>query len=164
MCQIWGETGLLNWWKLRSVGNLAVLKISYGALAAAPFLTKFKVIGQALNLYDDNIVLASFLGGILLGAANLFYDIGCPVIIKRFDSPNVLYKEMLQIKVLSLLGDRPDAFDATLGHCRTAYVREATANKGLGLVSGILFSLAAAFFLFVLLDRIYTVIASFVHK
>src|SRR5215472_3191197 len=90
-----GETGLLNWWKLRSVGNLTILKVSYVALAAAPFLTKFREIGRFLALYDDKVVLASFFGGIFLASANLIYDIFCPTVIKRFDSPNTLYKEIL---------------------------------------------------------------------
>lgn len=158
---LWGEYGLLNWWKLRSVGNLSVLKISYIALAAAPFLTKFREIGRALNLYDQYIILASFFGGIFLASANLFYDIGCPVIIKRFASPNDLYKDMLEIKSLSLQIYHDDEFDASLNHCKRAYTREAASRKILGILCGISFLIAALFFVFILFDRIGSVISSF---
>jgi hypothetical protein len=160
MQPIWGprDRGLVNWALLRSVGNVGILKISYLALAATPFLTKFKAIGRYLNLYDTDIILATFFAGILLGAANLLYDIKCPVIIKRFDSPNDLYKDMLQIKALQLTTYPNDAFQADYEHCRSAYRRLAVSDRAYGISCAILYGFSALLFLFILLDRIVTVI------
>ena len=83
------------------------------------------------------------------------------MLIKRFLSPNDLYEEMLIIKVLSLQSDRPDAFNATLSHCVESYMNAATANKTVGDHFRTLFIIAAGFFSFILIDRIYTVIVGF---
>src|SRR5437868_14861468 len=100
MKRLWGNNGFFNWWKLRSAGNLYILKISYPVLLAMPLVSRYKEISQWLGIYNWTL-LVTFFGSIALAMADLFYDLFCPIIVKRFDSPNTPYKEMLDIKIPS---------------------------------------------------------------
>ncbi len=112
-----------NWWQLRSVGNLKFLKLSYLALASVPFLRQHEYLVQFLGVRMWFLTTV-FFASVALALANLIYDIECPHIIKRFESPNDLYARMLHIKRLSLQLYPGDDFDATLAHCKTAYVNQ----------------------------------------
>jgi hypothetical protein len=101
MRRIWGNNGLINWWSLRPVGNLFTLKVSYPVLILVPFISKYEEFAKSIGIYNW-IILTSFFGSLSLALANLLYDILCPIIVKKFDSQNTLYKEMLQIKSDSL--------------------------------------------------------------
>ncbi len=110
----------MNWWSLRSVGSLYVLKVSYIVLLVVPLLSKHDELIRALGL-PHWFVATLFLASFSLALANLIYDIWCPTIVKRFASPNDLYEKMLQIRKLTVLLYPADDFDASLGHCKSAY-------------------------------------------
>jgi hypothetical protein len=157
MKPFWGINGYFNWWSLRSVGNLVVLKVSYPVLALTPFISEYKQISEFLRLYNNKIVLSTFFASLALALANLLYDIFCPPIVKRFDSPNTLYKEMLDIKIRAQLAEPADAFDASIDHCKSAYNTFAAAKPIFGAICAILYLISIALFGFVASDRIWVV-------
>jgi hypothetical protein len=110
----------MNWWQLRAVGNLYVLKISYIVLVAIPLLSKHRELADALGL-PSWLLATLFTASFTLGLANLVYDIRCPTIVKRFESPNDLYEKMLEIRARSVQLYPDDNFDASLSHCKVAY-------------------------------------------
>jgi hypothetical protein len=164
MRPLWGLNGLFNWWSLRSVGNLIVLKVSYPTLALTPFISQYKQISQFLHIYNNKITLSAFFASLALAIANLLYDIFCPVIVKRFDSPNTLYKEMLDIKLRSLLGEPNDKFDSSLDHCRTAYHGFAVSKLVPGLTCAFFYVTALALFAFIFLDRVWVVARGIIYE
>lgn len=160
MKHLWHANGLLNWWRLRSVGNLKVLKVSYFVLFAAPVLSKYESIATYLGLSIWLIVIA-FFASLCLALANLIYDIACPTVIKRFDSPNDLYKEMLEIKNLSAHLYPDDGFDASLKHCKASYMNLSTAKPFWGLVCALFYNVAGLLFLMILANRVFIVFIEF---
>jgi hypothetical protein len=138
----------VNWWKLRSVGNLYVLKLSYTVFISAPWLSKY--VSQARIPHIPAWLLATlFLAGLSLAFANLVYDIWCPAIVKRFPSPNDLYAEMLKIRKLAVSLYPQDQFDASLEHCRSAYKAESESRCAARWLCTVLFVLSGAGFLVV---------------
>ena len=162
MKPFWGLNGLFNWWSLRSVGNLVVLKVSYPVLALTPFISEYKEISKLLHLYNNPITLAAFFASLLLALANLLYDVFCPVIIKRFDSPNTLYKEMLDIKIRSLIAYPNAPFDADLDHCNKAYNTFAVARPSIGIVCATCYVGSLLLFGYIFVNRVWTVVAGLV--
>lgn len=121
--QLFRKVFCLNWWSLRGVGSLWVLKVSYVALVAIPFLTKVvvrPVVRDFVGL-TNWFLPALFFGSLFLAIANLVYDIFCPSVVKRFGSQNDLYARMLEIRELSSRLYPHDNFDATLDHCKKKY-------------------------------------------
>jgi hypothetical protein len=110
----------VNWWQLRAVGNLYVLKISYVVLVAIPLLSKHRELAQALG-FAPWLMATLFTASFALGLANLVYDIRCPTIVKRFESPNDLYEKMLEVRARAVQLYPHDNFDASLSHCKAAY-------------------------------------------
>jgi len=154
----WGINGYFNWWNLRSVGNLLVLKVSYPVLALTPFISQYRELSKFLHVYNNKITLVAFFGSLFLASANLLYDVFCPVIVKRFDSPNTTYKEMLDIKLRSIIAQPDDTFDASLEHCKRAYNRFSESSRVLGSVCAICYLLAVALFAYIFFDRVCVVI------
>jgi hypothetical protein len=158
MKPLWGATGVFNWWSLRSVGNLVVLKVSYPVLALTPFISEYKEISKILHIYNNRITLAAFFASLFLAIANLIYDVFCPVIVKRFDSPNTMYKEMLDIKIRSILGHPSDSFDASLDHCKEAYNAFAVSRPIFGAICACSYMASVALFAYIFIDRVSVVV------
>ncbi len=110
----------MTWWHLRSVGNLKVLKVSYAVLVLVPVLSHYETVVSYLGI-KPWFLAAVFFASLFLALANLIYDIACPTIVKRFASPNDLYREMLVIRELAARMYPLDEFDASLDHCVPAY-------------------------------------------
>ena len=64
----------MNWWKLRSVGNLYILKVSYVVLVVVPLLSKQDAIAELLGL-ERWLLATLFMASFSLAIANLVYDI-----------------------------------------------------------------------------------------
>jgi hypothetical protein len=80
----------------------------------------------------------------------MIYQGWCPAIIKRFDSPNDLYREMLKIKALQskyLPGDTKLQFD--LEHCRNNFTRYNFQQPFVRIVCAICYGIGAGLFLVV---------------
>lgn len=146
----------MNWWKLRSVGNLYVLKVSYVILIVSPLLTKSEHITRFLDI-EPWLLAILFLASFSLALANLVYDIWCPIIIKRFPSPNDLYARMLEIKKLALWIYPDDDFKASLNHCKSAYETQSKSRWAARLACTLLFLISGAAFLVVFSYRGYVV-------
>jgi hypothetical protein len=158
MKQFWGRSGIFNWWSLRSVGNLSVLKVSYPALILTPYISEYKELSEWLHINNNKIMLSAFFAGLSLAIANLLYDVFCPVIVKRFDSPNTMYRTMLEIKQLSRVAEPYDKFDASLEHCTTSYNRFAEANAVAGCGCAVFYMISVTLFGFIFADRVWIVI------
>jgi hypothetical protein len=156
--RFWGVNGYFNWWSLRSVGNLVVLKVSYPVLALTPFISEYKAISQFLHIYNNAITLAAFFASLFLAAANLIYDAFCPEIVKKFDSPNVLYREMLDIKLRSIIGQPDDKFDASLEHCKGSYNTSAESRRAIGTACALSYLLSMALFGYIFVNRVFVVV------
>jgi len=142
----------VNWWSLRAVGSLYVLKVSYVVLVIAPFLSTHKELIQLLGL-PGWLVATLFLASFSLALANLVYDIWCPTIVKRFASPNDLYAKMLEIRKVSVLLYPNDDFDASLEHCKTAYDSQSRSRWFARWMCTILFVVSGLAFLVVFTYR-----------
>lgn len=151
----------MNWWKLRSVGNLYVLKVSYLVLLIAPLLSKHEAIAQTLGLAQW-LVATLFTASFSLAIANLAYDIWCPTIIKRFASPNDLYARMLEIRELSTRLYPGDTFDASLNHCTTAYESASQSRSLARWICTVLFILSGIAFAVILVYRALVVFGSLI--
>lgn len=140
-----------EWWNLRSIGNLKVLKVSYFALAFIPILAENRFLSW---IGGDKIVLfCSFFGSLLLALANLLYDIVCPEIVKRFASPNDLYEKMLEIKKLSDELYPEDNFNASYEHCKNKYYSDSQSKQEMRFFCALMFWLSGIFFAVVILNR-----------
>lgn len=150
----------MNWWTLRAVGNLYVLKVSYAVLLIAPFLSKHEQLTRFLDM-PPWLVATLFLASLFLALANLIYDIWCPIIIKRFPSGNDLYFKMLEIKKLSWWLYPNDNFDASKDHCLTAYKNESDSRwfarwlcTGFFLAAGAAFSIVFSYRAIVVVESV----------
>lgn len=146
-----------NWLKLRPVGNLIFLKVSYLAILFVPLIEDNSLLLSIAGTSKVDIVLI-YLSSISLAVANLLYDLKCPVVIKRFESPNDLYLKMLEIKDLSEKHYPDDSFNASLEHCKRKFSSDKRADPDIGRISRLLFYLALLTYLLVFLKRTLEVI------
>lgn len=135
---------------MRILGNIEFLKVSYVVLLFVPFLA---LVQHTVPLPEylqslrklPLILRLVYFSSLLLSCAHMVYQGWCPSIIKRFDSPNDLYRDMLQIKALQtqyVPNDTGFTFD--IAHCRDGFddsnVRYFVARIGCSLlyVGGVL--------------------------
>lgn len=157
----------MNWWQLRSVGNLWVLKISYLALAIIPLIAKTSIEGGrivavlGLEIWFLSVV---FFASLSLALANLLYDIFCPVVVKRFASPNDLYAAMLEIRKVSIELYRGADFRADLKHCTDAYKEYSVSRKPARVACSVAYILSGILFAIIFGHRTFLVGAALVES
>jgi hypothetical protein len=116
----------LPWTSFKSLNNMVFLKISYFILVGVPVLTI--ILQTSWGQFFGSLSLTLRMGyfsSLLLSLAHMIYQGYCPQMIKRFESPNDLYRDMLEIKSLQakyLPDDTKFTFDIT--HCRNGYKTE----------------------------------------
>lgn len=147
----------INWITLRAVGGIAVLKVSYAAVIALPIVASNSLLAGALGLSSWEIALVYF-SSVTLACANLLYDIFCPAILKRFNSPNDLYHKMLEIRALSKEQYPEDNFEASLQHCKDAFSSAKAASPNWGRMTRLFFFLALAGYGAIFLKRTLMVV------
>lgn len=145
------------WTALRAVGNVGALKASYAAFALVPLLTTNDGLREVLGL-SRWVLAAAYFGSLALALANLLYDTSCPAIVRRFDSPNDLYREMLAIKAMAVAAYPSDDFQADLAHCKAAYAGAGHRAPVRRALTTVLFLLAATCTSLLLLNRTVTVV------
>ena len=145
----------MNWWSLRRVGNIAVLKVSYAALIAIPFLTRTDV---GVLGFKPWLLADVFFASLLLALANLIYDTSCPSVVKRFASPNDLYHRMLAIRKLSAALYPNDSFDASLKHCTDKYKQDSASRPILRHICSASYVLSGGLFLCFFANRSWIVL------
>lgn len=128
---------ITQWHYLRPVGNLAVLKISYITLIVIPALSGNRLVN--LIKTDSRILFFTFFANLFLALANFVYDVWCPVLIKRFSSPNDLYEKMLEIRKLSVELYPHDNFKADFVHCENKLIKDTISKPILRWLCSLLF-------------------------
>jgi hypothetical protein len=121
---LYSQTSRLHWGRLRFIGSLRVLSVSYiiGAAVALPkLLGKQDILSFLHNPYII-CPLAIFMVGVSLG--NLLYELFCPVIIKKFESLAVFYENQLRIKKIQQETYPNDPFHANLLHVGREYINK----------------------------------------
>lgn len=147
--------GLLTWKQLSMLGNIQFLRISYAVLIIVPLVASLRF--TTLSTFFDEVPLTMRLGyfaSLLLSFAHMLYQGFCPQIIKRFESPNDLYRDMLQIKALQtqyLPADEGFKFD--IDHCRDGFTSANLANRGARLMCGLLYVAGIALVVWIAIER-----------
>lgn len=153
----------LQWDDLREIGNLKFLKATYLVLALVPFLTRHEEITQFFGI--PRWYLATiFFGSVFLAVATLIYDIRCPVIVKRFASTGDLYRDMLEIKLLSLQAYPTDDYKAQLDHCTENYRSESQARPLSRFLCSTLYNASGLLFAIIFGYRSYLVARFFLES
>jgi len=112
----------LHWGRLRFIGSLRTLIVSYiaGLAVALPDL-----IGTDLKQYIKNpqilLPMIVFVAGVAL--AYLFYEFFCPTIVKRYENLPDFYEHQLNIKKLQIETYPSDPFKADLMHVAEHYIK-----------------------------------------
>jgi multidrug efflux pump subunit AcrB len=159
LAKAWQELANPGWANLRAVGNLRFLKVSYILLVFVPVLTSNNGVTEFLG-FAPWVLAVTFFASLFLALANVIYDVGCPAIIKRFESPNDLYERMLQIRELSQKLYPGDGFEASLHHCKEAYKRASTKNRYLRVACGSSYWVSVVLFVVLFANRAYVVITN----
>jgi hypothetical protein len=112
----------LRWTQMRLLGNIQFFKVSYAVLIAVPLLALLQHYLPSLPDAFRNMPLLlrlTYFSALILSCAQMVFQGFCPTIIKRFDSPNDLYRDLLQIKALQVQYLSDDkTFDFGIKHCR----------------------------------------------
>ena len=137
---------LLTWKRLSLVGNIYFLKASYILLVAVPIWASLEA--RVAQTPFDKFILdlpltlrLGYLSALLLSIAHMIYQGFCPPVIKRFESPNDLYRAMLEIKALQqqhLPGDTD--FQFSIAHCRQRFAENNIGSWGARLTCGVLYA------------------------
>jgi hypothetical protein len=145
-----------TWWHLRVLGDIKALKVSYVALAVIPMVAESRLLSWVGG--DKGVLFGVFFGSLSLALANLLYDIFCPVVVKRFASPNDFYHQMLEIRDLSARLYPDDPFRANLEHCKKRYREDATTLPRVRVWCANLFLLSGILWGYVVLNRTWSVV------
>ena len=86
----------LSWWNLRAVGEIRVLRVSYLAIAFVPLLARAEDLIEQLAI-SKTILAVSYFGSVFLMSSTFLYDAFCPVVVKRFESPNDYFKSLVDL-------------------------------------------------------------------
>lgn len=113
------------WKSLDGFSHIQFLKVSYVVLVLVPFVALLQHEATWLPEGIKHMPLIFkllYFSSLLLSLAHMIYQGWCPPIIKRFDSPNDLYHELLKIKALqSQYLPRDQEYDFDITHCRKNY-------------------------------------------
>jgi hypothetical protein len=159
LVQGWRLVTDLSWRKLRAVGNLRFLKVSYILLVFVPVLATENAVTSFLG-FQPWLLAVSFFASLSLAVANAIYDITCPAIVKRFESTADLYERMLQIKQLSQALYPADFYMASVAHCEEAYQKASVKNRTVRALCGTAYWIAVVLFAVLFADRAIVVTAN----
>lgn len=151
---IWKKlNGILTWKSLDGVSHIQFLKVSYLVLTVVPFvaLIQYEFTSLPLQLrHMPPIIRLLYFSSLFLSLAHMMYQGWCPPIIKRFDSPNDLYRALLEIKALQVQYLPTDAkFDFHIEHCRANFITSNLEHTFARIVCGILYMAGGLLFLIV---------------
>lgn len=108
------KSAFCKWTALRSFGESYILKVSYFSLAAVPFIAKntIKLGVEGFPVY----LKLMFFSSLLISIGNVFYSVFCPKLIKKFESPNEMYRANLEIYKLRKIAKMYDGFTGDFEH------------------------------------------------
>ncbi len=144
-----------QWNSLNALRNMQFLRISYVILVIVPIIASIKTtpIGQFFNELPITLRLGYF-ASLVLSIAHMLYQGFCPQIIKRFESPNDLYRGLLEIKSLQeqfLKNDQ--AFEFDIKHCRNSFKTSNLDKPIIRLVCWVLFMVGLVLALIIAIER-----------
>lgn len=126
----------ITWKNLDSLRKIDFLKASYVVLSLVPLLALIQHLlslpPQYAFLKEMPIVIRlTYFSSLFISVAHMLYQGFCPTIIKRFDSPNDLYRELLGIKELQLnfLPSDSERFTFDIEHCRKNFTKLNISNS-----------------------------------
>lgn len=145
----------LTWKRLNSVGNVHFLQVSYVVLLGVPIwaLIQQKTFGAIFADVPLTLRLGYF-SALLLSVAHMIYQGSCPQIIRRFDSPNDLYRDLLQIKALQVQYlPEESSFVFSIEHCRSNFTTLNTSNPVARIICGLFYGGGLFLFGWLVLER-----------
>jgi hypothetical protein len=143
------------WSSLRSVGNFALFKVSYVALLILPWVSR---IAEYMKAGGYTYIGAIYFGDLFLALANLVYDIRCPAVVKRWESPNDFYIQMLDVAIKQKQSYPDDDWIGNLEHSKSAYLRFAYSRPAARLVCVVLYFFGLSLLVYVLVERSWHVL------
>lgn len=152
----------LKWKQLNILNNIHFLKISYLVLVGVPFIslifkTPFKDIFNGVPF----TLKLGYLSSLLLSIAHMIYQGFCPNIIKRFDSPNDMYRNMLEIKSLQMkFLPTDEKFKFDIVHCREGFKNANNANSYARFFTSAFYLLGVIFFVWIIIERTILVLSN----
>jgi hypothetical protein len=152
----------MKWTSLKMLGNIYFLRVSYVILVGVPILAAYK--NTPLNQVFDGVPIIlklGYLSSLLLSMAHMLYQGYCPEIIKRFESPNDLYRSLLEIKALQVqyIPSDHDKFDFSIEHCRQNFdIKNEKTSEIQLVICGFLYYIGGVLFALVILERTITVL------
>jgi hypothetical protein len=144
-----------TWKSLDNLGNVYFLRVSYVVLVGVPLVAVIQE--RAVQELFKGVPLTlrlGYLSSVLLSVAHMLYQAFCPQVVRRFDSPNDLYRDMLAIKALQhqyLPTDTGFTFD--ISHCRDGFDRANRARPFARLCCGVLYCVGLALFAWLVIER-----------
>jgi hypothetical protein len=144
-----------KWTTLRSFGDSYILKVSYFSLAAVPFIAKNLT---KLGVEDFPIYLKLlFFSSLLISIGNLFYSVFCPKLIKKFESPNEMYRANLEIYKLRKITNISDDFEGDHAHSVNGFKNNNFKASGARFICFCCLLLGGLFAFAFILERTYWV-------
>ena len=141
----------ITWWSLRPVGKFPLFKASYLALLAVPLITKLIAL---FNIQTNPLFFAAlYFGNLSLALGNLLFDLFCPVLIKRFESPNDLYNQMLEITAKQQKCYPDDEWIGAINHSWAAYENQNLSRSAPRYLSAVFYGLGFLMLSYVIVER-----------
>lgn len=148
-------TDFCPWSGLRPLGNFALFKVSYVALLLLPWVSR---IAEYLQAGGYTYIGALYFGDLFLALGNLVYDIRCPSVIKRWESPNDFYIQMLEVAARQQQCYPDDKWIGNLEHSKTAYLRQAYSLPATRVFCVVLYFVGLTLLAYVLVERSWHVL------
>lgn len=148
-------TDICPWSSLRSLGNFALFKVSYVALLVLPWVSR---IAEYLQSGGYTYIGALYFGDLFLALANLVYDIRCPSVIKRWESPDDFYIQMLDVAAKQQQCYPDDEWVGNLEHSKAAYTRLAYSLPTTRALCASLYCVGLTLLSYVLVERSWHVL------
>jgi hypothetical protein len=155
-----------RWTQMRLLGNIQFFKVSYAVLVAVPLLALLQHYVPRLPDTFRNMPLVlrlTYFSSLLLSCAHMVFQGFCPSIIRRFDSPNDLYRDLLQIMALQVQCLPEDKnFDFHIKHCRENFQRKDFQYWFARILCGFFYTTGIALFAIVIVIQALRVVGIFV--
>lgn len=123
MCLSAPKLSAIQWTSFKILGDIKFLQVSYFILIGVPLFAAYTKTPLNVIFEDIPITLKlGYLASLLISIAHMIFQGYCPKIIKRFESPNDLYRDMLEIKSLQARYLSDDSgFEVSISHCRSGF-------------------------------------------
>lgn len=149
----------IQWTSFNALSKIYFLRVSYIVLVGVPMLAAYQRTPIGQYFVDVPLTLKlGYFASLLISLAHMIYQGYCPQVIKRFESPNDLYRDMLEIKALQSQYLPEDAnFRFDINHCRDGYTLANHKNWFARLVCAVFYGLGVILVTWVIVERTVSV-------